>query len=280
MIEVAYNRLVDSQKQQSRERWPVNASGQPYCAEHAYELTADDWYCQPCTKAKEAARRAEAARERRLSSVHSWFEESSQLHGAAYRYGSSEQDLGMMPRWKHARFSNPQWIDNCDKRVLRAIRDWDMRTWITVFAGTGAGKTSGFVARVYAELDRALPAAEVGPFDLPPRFLYTTGYELGEANKSRRLGQDEHELVRAAKRRPLLVLDELHPIHTPRDVAFAVIDTRLREGLPTAILAGMDRATFGKEYGAHTLRRLLDFKHVDVFPVGGATVETRNHGGE
>jgi hypothetical protein len=249
---------MDQAREASRERWPINIEGVRYCAEHDCAISSDSWGCADCLQRDRADRAAADATKRRCAHVDGWFERSASL--------GDDEDLGRLPDFSHARSSNPEWLRRCDPRVIAAIRGWDLRTWLTVFAGTGAGKTSAIVARLHDARARALQAAQKGPAPLPPTFVFVNGYELGEATRRRRLGGEEHPLVAAALRRPLVILDELHPSHTPRDVVFSIIDSRLQRGLATGVFAGMSSDDFGQAYGAHTLRRLLDARVLDVFP--------------
>jgi hypothetical protein len=194
-------------------------------------------------------REAERRLEGRRSTVERWWSNRLGVDG-----------LGGLPAWDYARWENGEWVKRCNPQIIEAVRAWDLRSSLTLFGKTGAGKTSALVARLADAHAGALAAAETPPpgYKLPPAFLYATGYELGEASKRRKLGQDTHALLTCAQDRALLILDELHPSHTPIDVAFAVVDARVRAGLPTAIGAGMSATEFGGMFGAALLRRVIE----------------------
>ena len=90
-----------------------------------------------------------------------------------------------------------------------------------------------------------------------PRFLYVTGLHLAAAAKARRLGDDEHALIRLAMRVPVLLLDELGT-HTPAHVAMGIADARYAAGLATLSASGLTRTEFGLHFGAALMRRLIE----------------------
>jgi hypothetical protein len=245
-------------REASRERYPLDTNGNRHCDEHNVTLAEDDWGCATCEARNAERHKLETARRQRLDRVNLWWNCTGPV-----------DDLGGLPNWPWARFDNREWTGRCDRRLLEAIHAWDLRSPLTVLTKTGGGKTSAIVARLELERARLSTAAETGAFQVPPRFLYATGYDLAEAAKRRRLGSDEHALIRAAQTRELAILDEVHASHTPADVLFSVLDMRERNGLPTVIASGMRSEEFGAAFGAHQLRRAIQGgKVVDLFAKG------------
>lgn len=247
-------------RNESRERYPLDAKGNRFCAEHSVTLAADDWGCRTCSEEDRQNAERKRAIAQRVDRVTAWWN-----HSAA-----SVGELGGLPNWSWARFGNREWTGRCDRRLLTALRTWDLRSPLTMFVPTGGGKTSGLVASIEHAHESVLGAAEAGTgFQLPPKFVYATGYDLAEASRRRRLGSDEHPLIRATQTRALAILDEVHSSHTTPDVLFSVLDVRERNGLPTVIASGMRSDEFGAAFGAHQLRRVIQSgKVIDLFAKG------------
>lgn len=249
-----------NQRNEARAQYPLDEQGRRYCEQHGMVLDEEAWMCRGCRE--EASQRAarERAQRERIESVRYWWGRSTR---------PVDDDLGALPSWPWARFDNPTFTSKCDRQLLAAAQAYDLRSPLALFAKTGKGKTGLIVARLEQIRAQTLAAAEAGPFEMPPPFIYLAGYELNEANKRRRLGQDEHALIQAAQSRPLAILDEIHPSHTPVDVVFTILDMRTRRGLPTVIASGMSAAEFGAAFGAHAFRRVIQGgKVIDLFPKG------------
>jgi DNA replication protein DnaC len=246
-------------RDESRARYPLDGDGNRACTEHGITLGTGDWECSACTEQRKSQREREHALQQCRDRVRTWWQHSCE----------PVEGLGGLPQWAWARFDNAAWLARCDRRLLAAVHAWDLRKSLALFGKTGSGKSSLVVAALEQAHVQTLTLAERGPFQLPPRFVYLTGFELSEAAKSRRLGQEEHALVRAAQKRELAILDEVHPSHTPADVLFAILDMRYRRGLATVIASGMSAEEFGAAFGAHTYRRATEGrKAVDLFAKG------------
>ncbi|MGC4088411.1 MAG: hypothetical protein QM756_11045 [Polyangiaceae bacterium] len=220
--------------------------------------------CAPCLEVERAQateRRAAYERQDRLRGVNHWM-------GAAHSGDGGRgtgSDLGGLPKLKFARYGNADWLERTLPVVVNGIRDWKWETPCAVFAPTRAGKTSGIVARVHSMYNALFDAAEKGPVTVPGCLLYCTGYDFGEAAKRRRLGDPPHEMVQIASGVPMLVLDEVHALHTPLAELFAVLDLRARKELPTFIGTGMTKSEFGTWVGAAALARVMAGTNIDGF---------------
>lgn len=228
------------------------------CAKH--EL-AD---CEPCLaieRVHAAARQAHTQRRECREKVENW----GRIVCSGDEGRGTQSDLGGLPSLDFARYKNRDWLARTEPQVVNAFRTWDLRSPLSVFAPTRSGKTSGIVAKVEATYRELLRNAESGAVRLPPFLHYAAGYEIGEATKRRRLGERPHELIAIAMRAPVLILDEVHALHTPLPELFALLDTRARLELPTVIASGMTLSEFGAWVGAAALSRALRGKVVDGF---------------
>jgi hypothetical protein len=225
-----------------------------FCHAHDVENCAE---CQAVEKKLAAARKAQQHQAERVENVESW-------HRAACR---SEDGLGGMTNHQFADYENPEYFRRAcgNGSVFNGIKALSLRDDAIVAGPTGSAKTTGVRARVLAEYKALLKAAHEGPVSLPPRITYCTGYELTEASKRRSLGDAPHGLTRAAMRAPMLVLDEVHSLHTSLNELFAVLDVRDRAGLPTIFLTGMTITELGAWVGAAALRRVLKGEVIDGY---------------
>lgn len=255
MIDLAMQRTFEATRRRMREAYPKNASGEHFCPKHSKSIGLADYGCEPCA----AETRAAVEREERLTRTQAWWASSESLH-----FGG---EIGRLPDFAYARVDNADWRRRTDRRVVDRILHHDLRRSLTIFGTTGCGKTSAVVAHMHDLRRRVFAAIEKAEVPLPPAFLYVAGYELGDAQRQRRFGE-EHDLIQAALTRQVLVLDELHPNHTPANLVFAILDARLTHGLPSIVLCGMQPAQFGEAFGGHLLRRLLDAEHLDAFAKG------------
>lgn len=211
--------------------------GDARCEKHDRTLGADEWVCFKCADERADAHERDARRE----ALTSWWRSALPL-----------DELGGLPSWAWARAEHAAWRSACDRRVLSALDAWTPGESLAILAGTGSGKTSGFVARVYtwrAELARDLARPALA-------FAYTTALDLAEAQKRRKLGESEHPLVRAAMTRPVLVIDEAQLL--PATLGMAIADVRYRRGLGTLLLGGVSTAEFGSSAGAAVLRKFTE----------------------
>lgn len=224
-----------------------------YCISHDVKDCPD---CQAAERARSEARKAESERAKRVEEIERWYRGAHQ----------SEDDLGGLPRFPFADYDNQEWVRRvCCPLVFNGIKRISLREDATFLGPTGSPKTSSIRARVKAEYVALLKAAQVGPVSLPPRITYCTGYELTEASKRRAYSDGPHGLTRAAMRAPMLVLDEVHSLHTSLVELFAVLDVRDRAGLPTIVLTGMTMPEISAWVGAASLRRLLKGEVIDGY---------------
>lgn len=203
------------------------------CARHASAFP-----CETCSNEREAA---EAALER-ADALRMW-----------WRAGAFPIDgLGGLPKWAWARDANDSWRSKCDPVLLDVLGKYRPGRGLLIVAGTGAGKSSAIVARVYSWRDELVR----DPKRPALAFVYTTAFDLIEASRRRKLGEPEHALIRAVTRRPFVIIDEAHML--PPALALQITDERYRLGLGTVLLCGIPLKEIGAAIGAAVLRRLVE----------------------
>lgn len=253
MMSDVLERIQREQEEQAtawRAKLPRDDSGQLRCDKCSTAITETDGWCAECARRRDEAEK----RKRRVEAIGRWWHDCAK---GAHEDGNS-RDLGVPPTWPWADFTNEAWRKRCNPKVLDAIENWDpSKGSLFIIAESGEGKSSGIRAWLSRLAAQATEAAKAGTEPYTPHWLYTTGWELAEAAKRRRLGDDEHPLEREAMYRKVLFLDELNA-HVPPGGLGTIADLRYSRGLVTLTCSGLTKAELATTYGGATLRKLVE----------------------
>ena len=154
-----------------------------------------------------------------------------------------------------------------------------------VFVGEpGQGKTTLAVCCLREVIEEGRrPTSTMAQRERARTALFVTATSLAADRERTRLGQGEGQLVAAAMRASVLVIDDLGQDVSIRGTAIAdVINHRYNANTPTWVTTFLPSKEIGRLYGGGTLRRLVEAKQVVMLgppPKGTGSRIEQNEGG-
>lgn len=175
-----------------------------------------------------------------------------------------------LPKFDYSRFNSANWQQDCDPRIVEAVRAWQpfervgtnqvQANGLVLSARTGSGKSLCVLNRIASTARRMRRATEEGTLAVkyPPSVMWITEMKLVGAENS-----FDSDVMRRAQSVSLLVIDEFGygggevALKGRSPAALSVMCARYDDGLPTVITTGLTLAQIAAKYGAAIHRRMM-----------------------
>jgi hypothetical protein len=186
---------------------------------------------------------------------------------ARLRRASASLERSIPPAYAWASFDAPALSERVYAPAIAVGRNACQSPRVCLTGSSRAGKTSLGVAMLRAWVAKHERAA-----------LFTPAHRLGVARIQHAAGHGEAELVEAAMRAPLVLIDDLGSERDfPTNPIADVIFERHAQDLPTWVTTGLTRTPLVARYGAGVVARLFERAH--VIHVGAAEPKNRHSAG-